>query len=147
MQDIGFLTPLEVEHAIFRSSNGDSNEVVGLLQADGYQEAEVDRVVSQSLGREVIYQSGDRLFVKDSRVGFARRLLIIDLVAISGEHLNTIEGRVGNVLIPGYGALYGAQLGRISSEIDNFAPNSNYTRNDFAQDITWLTEEKFIILS
>ena len=33
-----------------------------------------------------------------------------------------------------------------SGEIDNYAPNINYSRNDFAQDITELTENKFILL-
>jgi hypothetical protein len=146
MQELGFLTPIEVEHAIFRSEGGDRNEVVRLLLADGYQAPEVDRVLGQILHRSLLDQDDGKLIVKEERLRFSRRLMVIDIIAITGNSNSTINERSGNVLIPGYGINHGAQLGSISEEIDNFAPNSNYSRNEFAQDITWLTEEKFIIL-
>ncbi len=146
LQQIGFLTPLEIEHAIFRSRNGSEEEVRSLLINDGYEHHEVERAVAQSIGRNLIGSSANTFYVLGSRKSFARQLLIIDIVAQIGITMTTLNECAGHILIPGYGATFGALLSDLSNEIDKIAPNSTYSRNDFAADITLLTENKFIIL-
>jgi len=146
LQQIGFLTPLEIEHAIFRSRNSSREEIHGILINDGYERHEIDRVISQSIGRGVIGISANTLYVLDSRKSFARQLLIIDIVAQIGASITTLNECAGHILIPGYGATYGALLSDLSNQIDKVAPNSKYSRTDFATDLTLLTESKFIIL-
>jgi hypothetical protein len=146
IQDIGFLTLLEVEHAIFRSTRGDSNDVVDLLVADGYSTSEINRVLSQSMSHNLLGQNVTQLFVTEGRLTFARQLFVLDLVAVVGEQLGSPEACAGSILIPGYGAYYGKQLNAISNEIGVRATNLIYSRNDFANDITFLSEEKFIVL-
>ncbi len=146
LQDLGFLTPVDIEHAVFRSSNGNKNEVIDLLKAEGYSQQEIDRALKYSLERQLIRNEGDILLVTEERAGFAKRLFIVDLIAIIGEPIEINEGNAGNALIPGYGKLYGSQLTIISQKLDEYAPNSSYSRNEFAECITWLTEERLIIL-
>lgn len=145
-QDLGFLTPIDIEHAIFRSASGKMDEVVTVLESEGYASDEIQRAITHSIQREIISQDNDVLVVSEHRITFAKRLFIVDLIAIIGEPIDHNEGDAGNVLIPGYGELYGSQLAVISQKIDEYAPNSNYSRNEFAECITWLTEEKLIIL-
>jgi len=146
LQDLGFLTPIDIEHAIFRSSNGSKYEVVDLLKAEGYSQQEIERALNHSLERQLIHNEGDKLLVTEERAGFAKRLFIVDLIAIIGEPVELNVGSTGNALIPGYGKLYGSQLTIISQKLDEYAPNSSYSRNEFAECITWLAEEKFVIL-
>ena len=146
LQDIGFLTPIDIEHAIFRSNEGKQKEVIDLLKAEGYSEQEIGRATNYSIERELIHKDGNKLFVTAEREGFAKKLFIVDLIAIIGEPVKTSEGNAGNALIPGYGELYGSQLSLISEKLDEYAPNSSYSRNEFAECITWLTEENLIIL-
>jgi hypothetical protein len=146
LQDLGFLTPVDIEHAIFRSNNGARNEVTQMLLVDGYTQDEIERALSNAINRQIIQNVDDVLSVKAERAEFAKRLFIVDLIAIVGNPIEEISTRSGNALIPGYGNLYGVQLVIISQKLDEFAPNLTFSRNDFAKDITWLTEEKFIIL-
>ncbi|WP_020411019.1 hypothetical protein [Hahella ganghwensis] len=146
IQDLGFLVPIDIEHAIFRSNSGRKDEVMRVLESEGYSLDEIQRAINHAIQREIINRNDDTLLVSKHRTAFAKRLFIVDLIAIIGEPIDHDEGNTGNVLIPGYGELYGSQLAVVSQKIDEYAPNSNYSRNEFAECITWLIEEKFIIL-
>ena len=143
LQDIGYLTPIDIEHAIFRSNDGSTDHVATLLREEGYLKEEVDRAINNSLTRGLILQSDNKLQVKETRATFAKRLFIVDLIAVIGEPASDSSGYA---LIPGFGKLFGCQLATISQKLDEYAPNSSYSRNEFAECITWLTEEKLIIL-
>jgi len=143
LQDVGFLTPIDIEHSVFRSSAGKEKEVVNLLTGEGYSDQEIERALKLSIDRQFIHSEGGRLFVTEKRAAFAKRLFIVDLIAVIG---GPVQINAGNALIPGYGALYGCQLNMISQRLDEYAPNASYSRNEFADCITWLTEEKLIIL-
>ena len=52
----------------------------------------------------------------------------------------------GKMLIPGYGAFFGTQFGHLSDMIDEYAPQANYDRNSFANDVTWLSEKKYVVI-
>jgi len=145
-QDLGYLIPVDIEHAIFRSNNGKKGEVINELKSEGYTSEEIHRAIGHAIQREVINQCDDKLLVSERRLVFAKRLLVVDLIVVIGEPIDGDEGNAGNALIPGYGTLYGSQLAVISQKIDEYAPNSNYSRNEFAECITWLTKEKLIIL-
>lgn len=145
-QDLGFLIPIDIEHAIFRSNEGLRAEVITLLESEGYTTNEIQRAIGQAIHRGIIQENNGVLLVSEDRREFAKRLFIIDLIAVIGEPIGNNEDNAGNVLIPGYGQLYGSRLALISQKIDEYAPNSHYSRNEFAECITWLTEEKLIIL-
>ncbi len=146
LQVAEFLTLVEVEHAILRSKNGEASSVRSILLDEGYSSKEIERTISSAIGKGLLKKEECSLSIKKERLSFARCLLIIDLVAITGRTVKTADDNSGNILIPGYSNLYGNQINKISNEIDAYAPNSNYSRSDFANDITWLTENKFILI-
>ena len=53
----------------------------------------------------------------------ARRLLIIDIASLTGGKINTLNEFPGKILIPGFGPYFGL----LSTNIDEYAPQSNYT--------------------
>lgn len=146
LQDIGFLTPVDIEHAVFRTTNGNENEAIEILTLEGYSQDEIFRALNRSLVRGIILKDGDKLIVTEERVEFAKRLFIVDLIAIIGEPIDKSSGNKGNALIPGYGELFGGRLTEISNKLDEYAPNSNYSRNEFIECITWLVEEEIVVL-
>lgn len=146
LQDLGFLIPIDIEHAIFRSISGDSNEVIKILKSDGYSEDEISRAIKNALDRKIIQKQGEVLLVKEERSDIVKRLFIVDLIAIIGYPVDASTGNTGNALIPGYGELYGSKISLISQKLDDYAPNSYYSRNEFSECITWLVEQKMIII-
>ncbi|MCG7868172.1 MAG: hypothetical protein JAY74_17635 [Candidatus Thiodiazotropha taylori] len=146
LQDLGFLTPIDIEHAIIRSNNRDQNEIIEILLSEGYSQQEIERSLYYSIDQNLIIKNGGKLYITADRESISKRLFIVDLIAIIGKSLNQNEINTGNALIPGYGKLYGSQLTLISKKLDEYAPNFSFSRNEFADCITWLAEEKLIIL-
>jgi hypothetical protein len=145
LQSIGFLTPLEVEHSFFRASESNYLAVKKILLEDGYSSDEIDRVMHVCERRGLInINDGNIISINPDRVLFARRMMLIDIVALIGEHATMKD--VGRILIPGYGRLYGTVLARLSEKIDELAPNLELSRNDFSVDIDWLIGEKLIVI-
>lgn len=144
LQDIGFLTPLEIEHAVFKSTAASLPEIESLLEQDGYTKEEIDRSIENATRRGLISVANNHVAVNPDRLAFARRVLLVDITASIGA--KTESKVTGTVLIPGYGACFGVQLSLLSEELDVVAPNLEYSRNDFANDINWLMEERLIIM-
>ena len=145
-QRIGFLTPIEIEHAIMKSTDCSIGLVREILINDGYAHTEVDRVLSISLAKEYISLNREILSISLDRLNISRRLLVLDIVALAGSVINNPSEQAGKALIPGFGPFYGISFGLLSSQIDELAPQSNYDRNSFANDITWLCENKHILM-
>ena len=146
LQNLGFLTPIDIEHAIIRSENGDFNKVVEALINEGYAENEIDRALFSAINRQIVIKKDENLYMTKGRESLAKSLFIVDLIAIFGRPIDNNDGDKGNALIPGYGGGFGAQIMMISKKLDEYAPNSVYSRNEFSECITWLIEEKLIII-
>lgn len=146
LQDIGFLTPIEIEHAIFRSSNGKKDQVREILSADGYALEEIERVLKIATGRNLLHETSTHYKLIEDRETFAKRLFLLDLVVLIGQKLGNRDDIAGFVLVPGFGDMYGAPVVTISAELDNHAPNTEYSRDDFADGLTWLAKKKYVIM-
>lgn len=145
LQDVGFLTLLEVEHAIFRSQNGAISEVKELLLSEGYTDPEISRVLFKSISNGHLKETDGRYVVSSQRSEAARKFMLIDVIANIGCcHESTKLS--GLALIPGYGAYFGITIQAVSNKLDEIAPNISYDRNSFASDITWLSQEGYIVL-
>ena len=146
LQSIGFLTLVDIEHAVLRSDRGLLSSVRSILIDEKYALEEINRSISSYVERRLLNKEGDILSISVERLNFSRCLMIMDLVAITGHEIEKAEDLSGNILIPGYGSLYGNKINEISTEIDSYALNLDYSRTDFANDITWLAENKFVII-
>jgi hypothetical protein len=110
LQDIGFLTPMEIAHALIRRRNVMS-AAIALLVEEGYQPVEIERSRLIAAENGYIRQvDGDDWAVPEDRIQIVRQYLVLDLVATNGrEHENAGDPR-GMVLIPGFGPYFGILL-------------------------------------
>lgn len=145
LQDIGFLTPLEIEHACLLTDSHASS-VKMKLQEYGYNDSEIERGISSSIGRNLLHTTSDnKILVSSERKTIARRYLLLDLIANLGSVIDFNGGRPSDfILIPGYGPLFGMERHRLADEAGRIAPS---IRADLSKaqtlldDIVWLCDE------
>ena len=116
LQQIGFLTPMEVAHAALRCG-GRSVDMTALLIEEGYSESEVNRAVAIAEDRGVVSRGPDvgKISVCESLMPVVRQYLILDLIAREGAPFPSLAGIAGAVLVPGYGPYYGLAIGELAS--------------------------------
>jgi hypothetical protein len=129
IQRIGFLTPLEAEHAIVRTS-GDVGAVSASLVADGYSANEVVRALGHAAAHGLIMSRGSKLEVRADRWALVRQYLLLDLVARHGRVLDAAAAAsAGTVLVPGHGPFYGIEVDAlVNLAVESAAP----FRDDFS---------------
>lgn len=142
LQAIGFLTPLEVEHAILRTS-GDLSAVTGLLQQEGYAPEEIQTVISQALEHHRLSSTGNTLVIRYERYSTVRRCCLLDTVANCGFLLPNLPERE-YLLIPGYGVAYGIPYGYLvasACELFPRLPSIQTDQESLADDIMYLLQK------
>ncbi len=144
LQGINFVTTLEIEHAILRSS-GNRDEIVQVLLDEGYTQEEINTAIDFSIENASINtdESGN-LKIKPERIPIVRRYCFLDLIANYGQ---TIETGIGYLIVAGYSHTWGlpqADLVRIA--LDRIPNLQNYWQKpvDPFDDIQWLINLGFI---
>jgi hypothetical protein len=144
LQYVGFLTPLEVEHAIFRSG-GSPAAVRKVLKMEGYSNSEVERSIADCTARGLVVVERGKLAVTAVRREVARRYLLLDVAARLGSAPATPSERLaGCLLVPGYGPFHGIKLDQLVIEAIHAAPA---LKDDLEQskvmlaDVRWLIEQ------
>lgn len=108
LQQIGFLTPLEIEHAVLLSPDGDLQGVRQYLENDGYSPDEITRAIQSAIVGGNIHSEENRLTIAPERLPIARARLLLDLVVLSAQLLNVPHEDAETVyIVPGYGADFG----------------------------------------
>lgn len=115
LQEIGFLTPLEVAHAC-SISDGMYEETRVALSKEGYEKDEIDRVVHAGIERGIFDLQGGTLAILDPLNLTARRYLLLDFIAVCGKKFSG-KNMKGVVLVPGFGPNYGITLTEIADVI------------------------------
>jgi hypothetical protein len=141
LQDIRFLTPLEFEHAILRTTEGEPDKVERILLNEGYAEDEINRVKNDMLNRGLLTLVNGYL-IAGSRKQYATMLFILDCAANNSTTISDADRKLGNhILVPGSGANFGIKVSELSEifyESFNYYPLSNA---DFNRLIESLVEE------
>jgi len=140
LQEIGFLTQLEIEQAIFRT-NGTIGEVKSLLASEGYKEKEIERSLNTSLHNNGLSHNNDNLVIQDARNEIVRRYILLDTVACYGD---IPSGKpTGSLLVPGYGPFYGMKLDDLANKAVELAPSlqDQWVGNMVLKDIRWLCDQ------
>jgi hypothetical protein len=139
MQAIGFATPLEVEHALVRSS-GKVADVRSAIAAQGYSHEEVRRAVDRAISEGVIVKQGTRLRLRDDRRAIVRQYLLLDVAAINGRDIQPgTAASPASVLVPGYGAFHGMEM----DELVNVAVSeAGSLRDDISHSQTFTADIK-----
>ena len=144
LQGINFITTLEIEHAILRST-GNRAEVVQILSDEGYSQEEIHTAIDCAIEYGNIETEGNgNLIIKAERVPTVRRYCFLDLIANYGQ---AIDEGVGYLIVAGYSHTWGllqADLVRIA--LDRIPNLQNYWQNpvDPFEDIQWLLNFGFV---
>jgi hypothetical protein len=150
LQAIGFLTPLEVEHAVLRA-DGDPKGVQTLLLSEGYTAAEIERCLSKCFRRGYMQEQGRVLTLRADRRKLARRYLLLDVVATRGSTLTEMQLQGSrHILVPGFGPNWGMELRRLGKEAIQAAQTLAEDWGDvteFRQDVKWLVRQGLAAVS
>lgn len=115
LQALGFVTPLEIEHALIQSS-GDEAEVGVALVAQGYRREEVRRALDQATSHGVITKEGTKLTLRDERREIVRQHLMLDVLSIHGRNMQQgAAAPTASVLVSGHGAFFGLEMDELVS--------------------------------
>lgn len=149
LQRIGYLTVLELEHALFLSG-GDKSQAIKKLSADGYSIGEIERIFSFAIEEGFITDYGQGKYcVSEKRHDISRRYLILDAIAINGKSISAQQQK-GYVLVPGFGPFYGLKMTDIPKLITRYAPSLASDICDtttFLDDVGWLSNQGYIMMA
>ena len=109
LQQIGFLTPIEIGHAILRQS-GVIDAVLNQLKDEHYSADEIARSTHFAVQSGFIELRDGLYSISEDFQPAVRRYLLLDIVACGGDALPTLVGVAGYALVPGYGPWYGMKL-------------------------------------
>jgi|GEM_PF-571145 len=144
-QNIEYLTPVEIEHAIISTQSGIKKDVHKHLVNEGYPEVEIKRAELISLKSGFISLKEGVLCISPERETYSRKLFILDIAANNGHEISDKDRCSGRfILLPGFGANYGilgSDLGRLVCEL---ARSIKIDLVEYEQDIEWLLGEKII---
>lgn len=145
LQKIGFLTPLEIAHAIIRTG-GRKCEVISLLSREGYSSVEISRAIVVSMQTGVVKAIDQETIAVDVECDdTVRRYLLLDLIANSGKIFDSAVGLQGVVLVPGFGPYFGAELELLGVLVEHDMPGV-WRMSTFTADLNWLSSAGFVIL-
>jgi hypothetical protein len=144
LQQIGFLVPLEIEHAILHTG-GKRADVGESLRNDGYSGEEIQRALASAADRGLIGAgTGNELTVLSGRRSTARRYLLLDVAARFGAAPAPGEKLTGSLIVPGYGPFHAIKLAALAKRSVELAPElkEDWSSPDVVlEDIGWLCEQ------
>lgn len=139
LQALGFLTPLEIEHALIQSS-GDEAEIGETLVAQGYQAEEVHRAIAHTTSYDIIHKNGTKLILRDERREVVRQHLLLDVLSINGREMQPgTAASSARVMVPGFGAFYGMEIDELVSAA---LLSAGILREDISHSLTFAADIK-----
>ncbi len=143
LQTLGFLTPLELEHAIFRST-GRLDVVTDILREEGYADTEIGRVLDDCRSRKLVRATEATLEINPGRRQLSRRYFLLDTIAREGSEVESIDQMTGGIFVPGYGRFRGLKLDDTARRALELAPSLRKDWSDgptILSDIRWICEK------
>lgn len=147
LQGIQFLTPLEIEHAIIRTS-GKEEEIFHLLKEEGYREEEIYRSFSDSIQKRYIIELGEHYYaLSPERIDIVRRYCVLDVIANFGKPIS-VGNEVGCLFVSGFEVLWGLPQNEVIRKVQEVFPELRKLWPDVQSafdDIQWLICKGFVI--
>jgi hypothetical protein len=147
LQEIKFITPLELVHALAINNFNLANAQLS-LRKDGYGKREILRIIQKATTEGIISLSKGNAEVKveDTFYELSRRYFLLDCIVIFGSELE--EYQSGYVFIPGYEEYYGAKASQLIKNVKTIA--GRYYKDwkspeVFMADLEFLLHKKWII--
>lgn len=145
LQEIGFLTPLELVHAL-SICDFDMGKTKKKLHKDGYSSNEISRVITGAEKNVLEITEKNKVIVNDAFYKLSRRYFLLDSIAYFGKDI-AISSK-GNVLIPGYGEYYGSKASEVLRQIKKIGGKYYkdwQTPQILAEDLEFLTAKEWVI--
>lgn len=144
-QIIKYLTPIEIEHSILTSEDRRVDSFKVNLLKEGYSDEEIDRAVAVSLELGFVNIDNGFVSITVSRLDIARRLLILDIIAINAKKITDNERKtLKYLLVPGYGENMGVLESDLSKILCDILVYEEISITKFMTDIEWLLDEKVL---
>ncbi len=138
LQSIGFLTPLELVHAL-SICNLALEEAVFFLSCDGYSYSEIHRVIDKTFYLQLISNDGISILIDAAFRIIARRYILLDGIVNNGiQHAFTPPNLI---LVPGYGQFYGLSLADVGTIV---IPQLGLLANDWSNPATLLSDIEYL---
>ncbi|MEL7672043.1 hypothetical protein [Methanobacterium sp.] len=146
LQDIHFLTALEIEHAILRTS-GNRADVTEILLLEGYSTDEILMAIDKAVRSSCILLSENgQLSIKPDRIDIVRKYCLLDLIANLGQPIPDDKG-AGYLIVAGYKIAWGLPQADLIEAALNAIPTLDTlwgTKIAPFNDIQWLLDKGFI---
>lgn len=147
LQGISFLTPLEIEHAVLRTTGKDA-EIRQLLRDEGYTDEEIDRAISFAVSEHNIEVSNARSYrIIPDRETIVRKYCLLDIIANFGSPIS-IGNEAGCLLVSGFDTTWGLPQNEVIQKAQEVFPGLNELWSnvqDAFDDIQWLLSNGFVI--
>lgn len=142
LQAIGFLTPLDFVHALFRSG-GAIARAKSILLDEGYSKEEILRCYTFCLTEGLMSQVEDSVKVSPRLLVNSRRIMLLDIIVVEGEFVQKGNGSVV-VIAPGVGADRGIALPTLGRVYERFLGSIDSGATRFGLDLEWLNSNGLI---
>ncbi len=145
LQKIGFLTPLELVHALV-ICNFDLINAQKYLRKDGYSSKEIRRVIESSEKSVLEILGKDEVNVNETFYKLSRRYFLLDSIANFGKDIS--PSSKGNLIVPGYGEFYGSKVSEVLRRVKKNGGkyyNDWQTPQTLAEDLEFLSAKEWIV--
>lgn len=145
LQEIKFLTILEIEHSIL-VTGGRQEEVISFLKKDGYTIEEIELVLGNAKRNNKILEERENLLLTEEREAIVRKYCLLDIIANYGEPIPS-DKRAGFLIVPGYATIWGMPQANVIKKALEVAPMLKKlwkTPTDPFEDLQWLLEKGFV---
>ena len=143
LQKIGFLTPLEIAHAILLVGESIHNIKQHLI-AEEYSLPEIDRAIEVAYSYGFLRINDDKIEISPLLFPTARKILLLDIISQIGRPFE-FPPSGGVVLVPGYGPNYGVNLSELDEIAKGFEPFSRQSEG-YMKDLQELCRLEWVIL-
>lgn len=144
LQDIDFITPLEIEHVVLKGYTSEA-EISEYLAKQGYNTDEISRSIDISKNGGILnYKAGD-FSIQEGRKDIVFIYSLLDCIANYGHDINRNKEK-GVLCVPGYGKEWGMNQNTLLETFTKEFPNVEMTAKDLLAKIQWLIDKEFVIL-
>ena len=144
LQEIDFLTPLEIEHAILAGSKAET-ELVDILQAQGYDKDEIYRSLVFCKEANLLDFDNDNYTIKEERRDIIIKYCLLDCIANFGHSINVSKEK-GILYVPGFSNNWGMSQTNLLEAFNREFHDIELSARDILEKIEWLIENEFVIL-
>ena len=144
LQEIDFLTPLEVEHALLKGYRKET-EIIGYLKSQGYDEEEISRCLETCRVNGIVSVKIGSYYIKHGRRDIAIKYSLLDCIANFG-HLIKRPKEKGVLCVPGYAAEWGMNQNALLESFSHEFPLVKLTTKELLEKIQWLIDNEFVII-